>query len=40
MIRSPYATKFTQEQQAGHKNPTRDMTNRKPPKKPKKEGEK
>lgn len=29
MIKSPYATQFTRQQQEGHQNPSRDMTNRK-----------
>ena len=29
MIKSPYATKFTQEQMAGKKDPQRDPTNNK-----------
>ncbi len=36
MIKSPYATQYTREQQAGKANPSRDMTNRKPPSKKKK----
>lgn len=34
MINSPYATKFTREQQAGIKNPSIDMTNRKAAQRP------
>lgn len=35
MIKSPYATQLTRQIQEGHPNPSRDMTNRKPPKKSK-----
>lgn len=35
MLRSPYATKYTREQQEGKANPSRDMTNRKQQQQPK-----
>lgn len=35
MIKSPYATKYTRDQQSGSANPSRDMANRKAQEEPK-----